>query len=274
MDGRPRRRPRPGADGHRRRCRPPLARAPRRPRPVGRRARRRAGGRPGRGRRRGSRPAWPSASNAERASSMAYRPSPRHRTGRAAPDRCSPSARPRRSVALLDAGLQALHEVGWEGFSLRDVAGRAGVTHTTAYNYFTSKEHLVAEINWRLLEALPDPTCGPATPWRSASPRRCAPERAVLGGQRPRRRDPSPRWSRGSRHQAPARRHRQRVATPPRARGGAGSRPAARVGGAHAKNSGAMVQAGMGYFSFDEVVTQVASLLARWRWPIRADLRG
>lgn len=63
--------------------------------------------------------------------------------------------------ALLEAGLEALHDVGWDGLSLRDVAGRAGVTHTTAYTYFTSKEHLVAELNRRLLRALPDPA--PAT---------------------------------------------------------------------------------------------------------------
>ena len=66
--------------------------------------------------------------------------------------------------ALLDAGLLALREVGFDNLSLRDVATRAGVTHTTAYNYFTSKEHLVAELNWRLQRAVPEPDPDPRRP--------------------------------------------------------------------------------------------------------------
>lgn len=36
------------------------------------------------------------------------------------------------------------------------VARRAGVAPATAYTYFTSKAHLVAEVFWRRLRALPD----------------------------------------------------------------------------------------------------------------------
>jgi AcrR family transcriptional regulator len=58
-------------------------------------------------------------------------------------------------MALLDAGLAEIREHGYEKLTIRSVARRAGVTHTTAYTYFTSKEHLVSEIHWRQMRALP-----------------------------------------------------------------------------------------------------------------------
>ncbi len=61
-------------------------------------------------------------------------------------------------TALLDAGLDHLRDHGYDDLTLRAVAARAGVTHTTAYNYFTSKAHLVAEIFWRHLSCVPDPS--------------------------------------------------------------------------------------------------------------------
>jgi AcrR family transcriptional regulator len=66
--------------------------------------------------------------------------------------------------ALLDAGVVEIRELGFEKISIRGVARRAGVTHTTAYSYFTSKEHLVSEIHWRQMKALP-----PALAWPGAS---------------------------------------------------------------------------------------------------------
>lgn len=57
------------------------------------------------------------------------------------------SARQARTVSvLLDAALELLYERGHEALTVRDVAARAGVTHTTAYAYFTSKAHLAAEL--------------------------------------------------------------------------------------------------------------------------------
>jgi len=56
--------------------------------------------------------------------------------------------------ALLDAGLAEIRDHGYETVTLRGVAKRAGLTHTTAYSYFTSKEHLVSEIYWRQLQTL------------------------------------------------------------------------------------------------------------------------
>lgn len=77
-----------------------------------------------------------------------------------------PSVRPRQSlserqsltvVALLDAGLTELGDVGYDKLTIRGVAQRAGVTHTTAYSYFTSKAHLVSELYWRQMQLLPAP---------------------------------------------------------------------------------------------------------------------
>ncbi len=44
--------------------------------------------------------------------------------------------------ALLDAALEVLAERG-EGFSVADVAGRAGVSHGTFYNYFRDRDELL-----------------------------------------------------------------------------------------------------------------------------------
>jgi AcrR family transcriptional regulator len=57
--------------------------------------------------------------------------------------------------ALLDAGIAEIRDHGYEKITIRGVARRAGVTHTTAYSYFTSKEHFVSEIHWRQMRSLP-----------------------------------------------------------------------------------------------------------------------
>lgn len=45
-----------------------------------------------------------------------------------------------------------LIESGYAGLTVRSVARRAGVAPATAYTYFGSKEHLVAEVFWRRFE--------------------------------------------------------------------------------------------------------------------------
>ncbi len=47
--------------------------------------------------------------------------------------------------------------MGFDKLTIRSVAQRAGVTHTTAYSYFTSKAHLIAELHWRQISAMPTP---------------------------------------------------------------------------------------------------------------------
>jgi AcrR family transcriptional regulator len=56
---------------------------------------------------------------------------------------------------LTEAGVEEVRESGYESLSLRDVARRAGVAPATAYTYFGSKDHLLTEIFWRRLNALP-----------------------------------------------------------------------------------------------------------------------
>jgi len=47
---------------------------------------------------------------------------------------------------LLVAGLEELREVGHEALTIRTVAQRAGVSPATAYTYLASKHHLFAEL--------------------------------------------------------------------------------------------------------------------------------
>jgi AcrR family transcriptional regulator len=60
--------------------------------------------------------------------------------------------------ALVDAALQELRAGGYEGLTVRNVARRAGVAAATAYTYFGSKDHLVAEVFARRVDALPTPS--------------------------------------------------------------------------------------------------------------------
>ena len=57
---------------------------------------------------------------------------------------------------LLDAAVVELRQQGFDGLTVRNVARTAGVAPATAYTYFTSREHLVTEVFWRRLEALPE----------------------------------------------------------------------------------------------------------------------
>lgn len=57
---------------------------------------------------------------------------------------------------LTEAAVDVVRDEGYEGLTVRDVARRAGVAPATAYTYFASKDHLVTEVFWRRLQALPD----------------------------------------------------------------------------------------------------------------------
>lgn len=56
---------------------------------------------------------------------------------------------------LVDAALDEIRAVGYEALTVRSVAARAEVAPATAYTYFASKNHLVAELFARKLAALP-----------------------------------------------------------------------------------------------------------------------
>ena len=49
------------------------------------------------------------------------------------------------------AAVELLCREGFAGLTVRRVAAEAGVGAATAYTYFSSKEHLVAEVFWRRL---------------------------------------------------------------------------------------------------------------------------
>jgi AcrR family transcriptional regulator len=53
---------------------------------------------------------------------------------------------------LADAAVDEVRVGGYDGLTVRNVARRAGVAPATAYTYFASKDHLVAEVFWRRLQ--------------------------------------------------------------------------------------------------------------------------
>lgn len=166
--------------------------------------------------------------------------------------------------SLLDAGYEALVEVGLDALSLRDVARRAGVTHTTAYNYFTSKEHLVAELHWRSLRrvplAAPDPGASLSArlveALRGASgvltedPALAEAALAALVG-----RDPEIERIRDS--IGAEIRRRLQIA-------GGDDLDDRMLDGVLLLHSGAMLQAGLGHLTFDEVVDRIGAIIDRW----------
>ncbi len=58
---------------------------------------------------------------------------------------------------LLEAAADETRLQGYEGVTVRNVARRAGVAPATAYTYFASKDHMLAEVLWRRFGALPAP---------------------------------------------------------------------------------------------------------------------
>ena len=58
-------------------------------------------------------------------------------------------------LQLVRATEEEIEAVGYGGLTVRSVARRAGVAPATAYNYFSSKDHLLAEVLWRGMQALP-----------------------------------------------------------------------------------------------------------------------
>lgn len=55
---------------------------------------------------------------------------------------------------LTSAAMEEVRASGYARLTVRNVAARAGVGTATAYMYFSSKEHLLAEVYWRTLQGL------------------------------------------------------------------------------------------------------------------------
>ena len=66
---------------------------------------------------------------------------------------------------ILEAAADEARERGYEGTTVRSAARRAGVAPATAYTYFASKDHLLAEVLWQrmvsLSEVAHDASSGP-----------------------------------------------------------------------------------------------------------------
>jgi AcrR family transcriptional regulator len=66
--------------------------------------------------------------------------------------------------ALVEATVTELRTHGYDGLTVRNAARRAGVAPATAYTYFGSKDHLVAEVFWRRLQTLDGSSSRARTP--------------------------------------------------------------------------------------------------------------
>jgi AcrR family transcriptional regulator len=66
---------------------------------------------------------------------------------------------------LVVAAREELKSAGFAAMTIRTVAARAEVAAATAYTYFSSKNHLVSEIFWRMLSDRPRVTSRKTSPY-------------------------------------------------------------------------------------------------------------
>jgi AcrR family transcriptional regulator len=175
-----------------------------------------------------------------------------------------PADRADRVDALVDATIEELRARGYDGLTVRNAARRAGVAPATAYTYFASKDHLVAEVFWRRLEALqPVPASGRPAVRASKALRALAlriadePELAAASTTAVLAADPD------------VRRLRNRIGSLFNDRIVAALGPDADPTVVRTLNlalAGALLQAGMGYFSYTELadrMDEVVSVVVR-----------
>lgn len=183
---------------------------------------------------------------------------------RTGPGRRSLAGRSAETVdRLLHAGLDVLREQGYDQLSMRAVCRRAGLTHATAYGYFSAKQHLVAEAYWRRIEQwCAEPVRGDTPMQRLAAVftemgelTAAEPELSVAASAAILSNDPD----------VSALRTRIGTAMSERLRAAAGQACTDDLLDAlNIAVSGAMIQAGMNYYSYQDMaerLTSVASLL-------------
>ena len=164
-----------------------------------------------------------------------------------------------RVEALVDATVAELREHGYEGLTVRNAARRAGVAAATAYTYFGSKDHLIAEVFWRrLAAATAEPAKGRTPLARVTATLRDLtltiaeePELAAASTTALLAADPD------------VRRLRNRVGSLMNGRLAAALGDDADAAVLRALNlalAGALLQAGMGYFSYTELADRLAEV--------------
>lgn len=186
-------------------------------------------------------------------------------TSTAAPARRGVSGRQADRVdALVVATIDELRMHGYDGLTVRNAARRAGVAPATAYTYFGSKDHLVAEVFWRRLQTLSEPAVdGRRAPLTRVSA--ALRELALLIAEEPELAAASTTAILAS--DADVRRLRDRIGRFFNDRLATALADRAEPALLRALNlalAGALLQAGMGYFSYTELadrMDEVAALL-------------
>jgi AcrR family transcriptional regulator len=168
--------------------------------------------------------------------------------------------------ALVDATVAELRAHGYDGLTVRNAARRAGVAPATAYTYFGSKDHLVAEVFWRRLDALPTPSVDGR---RSAAARVAAALRELAMAIAAEPELAAASTTAVLANDADVQRLRNRIGATFNDRLaaalGSGADPAV-LRALNLAWAGALLQAGMGYFSYAELadrMDEVAALLLR-----------
>lgn len=174
--------------------------------------------------------------------------------------------RPETATRLVDAVAHVIAVTGYDGLTVRTVAKAAGVSAASAYNYFASKEHLLAEVYWRRLAALPPVELDSrATPGERM---RAAVEPVVLSVAQ------EPELAAGVTtallaHDPDVRALRDRIGALMAARLQEALGPVVPEGSGRALVfllTGGMLNAGMGYLRYDEVVAELVRFADAVRW--------
>nr|WP_184939046.1 TetR/AcrR family transcriptional regulator [Planomonospora venezuelensis] len=164
---------------------------------------------------------------------------------------------------LTEAAVEEVRETGSDGLTVRNVARRAGVAPATAYTYFASRNHLVTEVFWRRLSALP-PVEAPAEPLPEEARERVVAvlrEITLLVSDEPRLAAACTAAMLGNDPDVQELRARIGLAVRRRLRAALGARADRRtVDALELAYAGALLQAGMGHTSYGEMADRLADI--------------
>lgn len=178
----------------------------------------------------------------------------------AAPRRELVGRQSERVDALVAATIEELRDSGYDGLTVRNVARRASVAPATAYTYFGSKDHLIAEVFWRRLAELPEQSVdGRHSPTRRVS--EALRELALLIAEEPELAAASTTAILANDPDVERLRNRIGAAFNDRLIAALGSdHDAAVLRALNLALAGALLQAGMGYFSYTDLADRMAEV--------------